>query len=167
MLPSNLFSVNQSTIFFVFIFNANSFTKTTSHTPAPFFWNPSSSDSRVSFHAFHNQTCIYDFNTNRLLSPAPDSTHSGAKKIFTFVKRPTYAEIRDNGAVVSSNTSATSTINMTSTYDLRIGWVGHEYEQARFSVFIGEIIVYSRGLKTDEIRDIEAYLSKKWSIKVT
>lgn len=97
---------------------------------------------------------------------APDSTHSGAKKIFTFVKRPSYAEIRDNGIAVSTNASATSTINVNSTYDLRIGWVGPEYDQARFSGYIGEIIMYSRGLKIDEIRDIEAYLSKKWSIKV-
>jgi len=167
MSSGNLFSVNQSTIFFVFIFTANSFSQATTHTPTPFFWNPSSNDSRVSFHIFHNQSCIYDFFTNRLTSSAPDSTHSRAKKIFTFVKRPTYAEIRDNGAVVSSNASATSTISMTSTYDLRIGWVGPEYDQARFSGYIGEIIIYTRGLKIDEIRDIEAYLSKKWSIKVS
>lgn len=163
----SLFSVNQSTIFFVFIFTANPYSQSTAHTPTPFFWNPASNDSRISFHIFHNQSCIYDFYANRLISSTPDSTHSGAKKIFTFVKRPTYAEIRDNGLVVSSNSSATSSINMSSSYDLRIGWVGPEYDQARFSGFIGEIIIFSRGLKLDEIRDIELYLAKKWSIKVS
>lgn len=166
MSSSSLFAVNQSTIFFVFIFTANPYSQATSHTPTPFFWNPPSNDSRISFHIFHNQSCIYDFYTNRLTSSTPDSTYSGAKKIFTFVKRPSYAEIRDNGLAVSTNASATSSINVNSSYDLRIGWVGPEYDQARFSGYIGEIIMYSRGLKIDEIRDIEAYLSRKWSVKV-
>lgn len=163
---SNFFSSNQSTIFFVFIFTSNSFSQSTTHTPTPFYWFPASGDARNSFHIFHNQQCIYDFGVNRLVFNTPDSTYSGVKKIFTFVKRPTYAEIRDNGNIATSNSSATATINLSSSYDLRLGWVGSEYNQARFSGFIGEIIIYSRGLKADEISDIEKYLSRKWSIKI-
>jgi prepilin-type N-terminal cleavage/methylation domain-containing protein len=162
----NLFGVNQSTIFFVFIFTANAYSQSTAHTPTPFFWNPSSNDSKIGMHILHNQQCIYDFNTNRLTFSTPDASYSGAKKIFTFVKRPTYAEIRDNGTIMTSNSAASSIINTASTYDLRIGWVGPEYDQARYSGYIGEIIIYSRGLKIDEIRDIESYLAKKWSIKI-
>jgi len=166
MTSSNLFGANQSTIFFVFIFTSNSYSQSTLHTPTPFFWNPSSNDSKIGMHIFHNQQCIYDFNTNRLTFSTPDASYSGVKKIFTFVKRPTYAEIRDNGTVMTSSSSASSTINTSSSYDLRIGWVGPEYDQARFSGYMGEIITYSRGLKADEIRDVESYLAKKWSIKI-
>lgn len=36
----------------------------------------------------------------------------------------------------------------------------------RWSGDIGEIIIYSRALKTDERQDIEKYLAKKWKIKI-
>ncbi|MBU6140174.1 MAG: hypothetical protein KGP29_01270 [Proteobacteria bacterium] len=35
-----------------------------------------------------------------------------------------------------------------------------------WTVKIAEIVIFNRVLKSDEIRDIEAYLSKKWSIKL-
>jgi prepilin-type N-terminal cleavage/methylation domain-containing protein len=168
VMPSgNLFSSNQSTIFFVFIFTSNAYSQSTAHTPTAIYWHSPSNDSRVVMHILHSQQCIFDFNANRLTFATPDASYSGAKKIFTFVKRPTYAEIRDNGSVMTSNSAASSIINTASTYDLRIGWVGPEYDQARFSGYIGEIIIYSRGLKVDEIRDIESYLAKKWSIKIS
>lgn len=163
---SNLFSSSQSTIFVVFAFISNSFSQSTSHTPTPFYWNPSTNDAKIGLHIFHNQSCIFDFSTNRLTSSAPDSTYSGVKKIYTFLKRPTYAEIRDNGLALTTNNAASATINTGTSYDLRIGWVGPEYDQARFSGYISEIIIYSRGLKNNEIRDVESYLSKKWSIKL-
>jgi prepilin-type N-terminal cleavage/methylation domain-containing protein len=167
VIPSgSLFGSNQSTIFFVFVFTANSYSQATTHTPTPLFWNPASNDSKIGMHIFHNQQCIYDFSANRLIFNTPDASYNGVKKIFSFIKKPSYAEIRDNGNVMVSSSTATSAINMSSTYDLRIGWVGPEYDQARYSGYIGEIIMYSRGLKTEEILAVESYLAKKWSIKV-
>ena len=38
--------------------------------------------------------------------------------------------------------------------------------QYNFHGYIGEIIVYGRGLKNDEAIDVEKYLSKKWGVKL-
>ena len=38
--------------------------------------------------------------------------------------------------------------------------------QYNFHGYIGEIIVYGRGLKNDEVIDVEKYLSKKWGVKL-
>jgi len=51
-----------------------------------------------------------------------------------------------------------------------IDYIASQYIQTtlyNFHGYISELIVFGRGLKTDEISDIEKYLAKKYSIKLT
>ena len=73
------------------------------------------------------------------------------------------AELKVNGtdSVTSDSSILTSLINP----ELIIG--ADSGETNYFTMNIGEIIIFDRALKTKEREDIEAYLSQKWSIKLT
>jgi prepilin-type N-terminal cleavage/methylation domain-containing protein len=59
---------------------------------------------------------------------------------------------------------------ISSPQDFTIDYIASQYIQTtlyNFHGYISELIVFGRGLKTDEISDIEKYLAKKYSIKLT
>ena len=59
---------------------------------------------------------------------------------------------------------------ISSPQDFTIDYIASQYVQTtswNFHALISEIVVYGRGLKDDEITDIERYLAKKWGVKLT
>lgn len=85
---------------------------------------------------------------------------SGKNSVLTFIydltKRDGYVDGVLRGSVASSNRASTQLNNTIGTTN------GTEYLNGN----IGEIIIYDRDLSTKERQDIEAYLIKKWSIKI-
>jgi len=67
------------------------------------------------------------------------------------------------------NGSASAAYSITTNFTIDSLRVGCKYSNAPayfFNGYIAEVIVYSRALNTEERRAVEAYLSKKYSIKV-
>jgi prepilin-type N-terminal cleavage/methylation domain-containing protein len=68
------------------------------------------------------------------------------------------------------NGVATATAPSTGNFNVTTILLGSTWQASapsnRWSGDIGEIIIYSRALKTDERQDVEKYLAKKWKIKI-
>jgi prepilin-type N-terminal cleavage/methylation domain-containing protein len=129
-----------------------------------------SGDTRFSFHVPYSDGNIhFDFGTccsavSRLSVTAP-AGFSSAANVMTFVKKPNGdAYINQNGAqIVSVTTTMTGSINLGLNNWMIIG--DFSGGGASFSGYIGEIIIFNRSLKSEEVDSVEQYLGKKWGIK--
>jgi prepilin-type N-terminal cleavage/methylation domain-containing protein len=87
---------------------------------------------------------------------------NGSPYIFENVFSGTTDLIYVNGVA-----SASYTINSSFLFDsIRVGCAYYNNPFRFYNGYISEIIIYSRGLNTEERKAVEAYLSKKYSIKI-
>lgn len=109
--------------------------------------------------------------TDRLRLDGPNSTRAvGATaigfdqaRIISGFRNPSNTTLFVNGTQYASTTTSTAQPSISGIFVLG-AFAGSGY----FSkAHIGEVIVYGRALTTEERKDVERYLSKKWSIKIS
>lgn len=100
----------------------------------------------------------YSLPTPRIHSMVFNSTASSPKVYYI------------NGTAQTLNDtygSAVGTQGLTAYDNASFGLYGTAPNDSYYAGNIGEIIIFNRALKTEERRSIEAYLSKKWKIRVS
>jgi hypothetical protein len=158
---SEIVSSDQATVFVV----QNNFSGDASTTT--FGWN--NGEYRFQSHAQEGNRVLIDFgitnaNSGRT-STATLTNFLNQNKIITFIKNGSNVKIKINAEILANSTSS-ATIDMSLSADFSIGKFIPAVNDYYFYGYIGEFIVFKRALTDAEIKDIEKYLSKKWSIKI-
>jgi prepilin-type N-terminal cleavage/methylation domain-containing protein len=160
---------NQATIFVVHkmlnVRDTNNFT----------IFTTANSAIRINSHfpGVGNSIYYFDFGTcctegvGRMTNTGFPASFFNRTNIVTWHKRPTTGTIRVNGAQMVSNTLTGSFdgSNLGSNMTFLIG-SGNDVSAYFLGGYLAELIMFKRGLRADEITDIERYLSKKWGIKI-
>lgn len=125
---------------------------------------------RLNIHAPFAGMIYYDFGSNRLQSTATNVV--GSTKIITIVKKPASGTFKINGVALSGMDAASMTATLLGS---TMASTGYFYIGSYFNTsdtdgegmkgYFGELIMFKRALKNDEITDIENYLTKKWGVK--
>ncbi|MFM7620575.1 MAG: LamG-like jellyroll fold domain-containing protein, partial [Alphaproteobacteria bacterium] len=101
---------------------------------------------------------------NNLVGTIPKNTNYIMRRIYN-------SAINSSGLYLNGNLTASTTANLLGNYSnngstsMTLG--NHPGAARTFGGLIGEFIVYNRALANDEIIDVERYLSRKWSIKLS
>jgi len=144
--------------------------KVSNSNSTPISWI--SGNSRFNFHTpFSDGYIHFDFgdsccNAATRMSVAAPANFSSLPQVISVVKKQSGdAYININSVQLTSVSAAmTNTLNLALNDWLIIG--NASGGGSSFSGYIGEIIIFSRSLRSDEVRDVERYLGKKWGIKV-
>jgi prepilin-type N-terminal cleavage/methylation domain-containing protein len=158
---SEIISSNQATVFMV----QNNFSG--DDTTATFGWN--SGVYRFLSCAQEGNKVLMDFgNTSSGFRTTTEilTNFLNQNKIITFVKNGSNGQVKINSAPLTNSSSSNATIDLSLSADFSIGKYIPAGDAYNFYGYIGEIIVFKRALTDAEIKDIETYLSKKWSIKI-
>ena len=157
---SEIVSSDQATVFMV----QNNFSG--DDTTSTFGWN--NGNYRFQSHAQEGGKVLIDYGTTSsgFRTTTEELTNFlNQNKIITFVKNGSIVKIKINAEILANSTSS-GTIDTSLSADFSIG----RYPPANYSYcfrgYIGEFIVFKKALTDAEIKDIEKYLSKKWSIKI-
>ncbi len=157
---SNLVDYNQTTIFFVEKCTCNSSTDTTL-----LLWN--SGSQQLNIHAPYVGYIYFDFGpgggSGRLGYAVGTDFYNNPKIVTLLHNADNYSEIRINGTLVASKTTATATLTNASA-SLVFGNSSNGGTTTPFLGHIGEMIVFNRALTVEERSAVESYLSKKWGI---
>ena len=160
---SEIVSSDQATVFMV----QNNFSG--DDTTSTFGWN--NGNYRFQSHAQEGGKVLIDYgrdsNPNLMRTATPALTDFlNQNKIITFVKNGPNVKIKINSAIMANSSNSDNSIDTSLSADFSIG----RYPPANYSYcfrgYIGEFIVFKKALTDAEIKDIEKYLSKKWSIKI-
>jgi hypothetical protein len=157
---SEIVNSDQATVFMV----QNNFSG--DNTTATFGW--SNGNYRFLSCAQEGDKVLLDFGSipsGFRTSTATLTNFLNQNKIITFVKNGSNGKVKINSALLTNSSTASATIDTSLSADFSIG----KYPPAtdyHFFGYIGEIIIYKKNLTDPEIKDIEQYLSKKWSIKL-
>ena len=158
---SEIVSSDQATVFMV----QNNFSG--DETTATFGWN--SGNYRFLSCAQEGNKVLMDYGTTssgfRTTTEAL-TNFLNQNKIITFVKNGSNGQVKINSAPLTNSSSSNATIDLSLSADFSIGKYIPAGEGYNFYGYIGEFIVFKRALTDAEIKDIETYLSKKWSIKI-
>ncbi|GDX36331.1 hypothetical protein LBMAG18_08420 [Alphaproteobacteria bacterium] len=101
---------------------------------------------------------------NNLVGTIPNNTSYVMRRIYN-------SAINFSGLHLNGNLTASSTANLLGNYSnngttsMTLG--NHIGSFRTFGGLIGEFIIFNRALSNDEIIDVERYLSRKWSIKLS
>lgn len=101
---------------------------------------------------------------NNLVGTIPNNTNYVMRRIYN-------SAINFSGLYLNGNLTASTTANLLGNYSnngstsMTLG--NHAGAPRTFGGLIGEFIIYNRPLTNDEIIDVERYLSRKWSIKLS
>jgi hypothetical protein len=97
-------------------------------------------------------------STSRIFTGINPNDYIKNPKIVTYFKNGNSLGFRSNGVQLVNSNSATSRIpaGLSSSFIIGEGVRGK----------LAELIMYNRSLNAEETKDIEQYLSKKWSIKL-
>jgi len=100
--------------------------------------------------------------------PLSGTMPSNTNHIFrrTYNTRTNFSGIYLNGTNLSTSTAYYSG-NYSLTNNTMICLGNHFVAPRTYGGFFGEFIIYNRALSNDEIIDVERYLSRKWSIKLS
>ena len=158
---SEIVSSDQATVFMV----QNNFSG--DETTATFGWN--SGNYRFLSCAQEGNKVLMDYGTTSSgfrTTTATLTNFLNQNKIITFVKNGSNGQVKINSAPLTNSSSSNATIDLSLSADFSIGKYIPAGEGYNFYGYIGEFIVFKRALTDAEIKDIETYLSKKWSIKI-
>jgi len=138
------------------------------NSTSTFGWNYGS--YRFQSHAQENGKVLIDYGDINNSSGSRTSTSTltnflNQNKIITFVKNNTNVKVKINSATLVDSSTANSSIDTSLSADFSIGKYPPVMDYY-FLGYIGEIIIFKKNLTDAEIKDIEQYLSKKWSIKL-
>ena len=158
---SEIVSSDQATVFMV----QNNFSG--DETTATFGWN--SGNYRFLSCAQEGNKVLMDYGTTSSgfrTTTEVLTNFLNQNKIITFVKNGSNGQVKINSAPLTNSSSSNATIDLSLSADFSIGKYIPAGEGYNFYGYIGEFIVFKRALTDAEIKDIETYLSKKWSIKI-
>ena len=159
---SEIVSSDQATVFMV----QNNFSGDS--TTTTFGWATGS--NRFQSHAQENNIVLIDYGNMNIVNGGRTSSpvltnFLNQNKIITFVKNASNVKIKINSALLINSSSSSATMDMSLSADFSIGKFLPDNNYF-FLGYIGEFIVFKKALTDAEIKDIETYLSKKWSIKI-
>jgi len=161
---SEIVSSDQVTVFMV----QNNFSGDS--TTSTFGWNYG--NYRFQSHAQEEDKVMLDFgNTlsglaNFRITTATLTNFLNQNKIITFVKNGSNGKVKINSALLINSSTSNGVMDMSLSADFSVGKYIPAVNAYCFYGYIGEFIIFKRGLTDAEIRDVEQYLSKKWSIKI-
>lgn len=126
--------------------------------------------NRINLHAPEGGYLRFDYGycciegAGRVSVTSP-SDFSATQKVVTLVRSSNTGIIRVNKNELT-NTAMTSTfsdslLNSTAYFD--VGRISYDSTYS-FNGYIGELVIFRRALKTEEISSVEGYLMKKWGI---
>jgi hypothetical protein len=101
---------------------------------------------------------------NNLVGTIPNNTNYIMRRIYN-------SNVNFSGLYLNGNLTASTTANLLGNYSnngttsMTLG--NHAGAPRTFGGLIGEFIIFNRALTNDEIIDVERYLSRKWSIKLS
>jgi type II secretory pathway pseudopilin PulG len=136
-------------------------------------WVPTNSSgneiARLNLHLQHNSRSYFDFSKsgvgNGRIEYINNISYVNKNTIFHFMRNNSNMEMAINGAIVASN-SASGTIESDLVAPFIVGKLRTDANYT-FDGTISEIIIINRPLSSKETIEIEEYLSKKYSIKVS
>jgi len=106
----------------------------------------------------------YPGGPNALTGVIPNNTNHILRRVYN--NRTNFSGIYLNGTLASSST-APLLGNFSNTGNTSICLGNHAVAPRTYGGFFGEFIIFNRALNNDEIIDVERYLSRKWSIKLS
>lgn len=107
--------------------------------------------------------CTNNLNVSRITTGSLPADNVNKGIITTLIRRRELLRIKINGKSIIENSSNTSVLEKNEKGTFEIGRFGNGYY---LSGYLGEFIIFRRGLADSEINEVEQYLSKKWSIKI-
>ena len=141
--------VNQATIIIVQKYNFPN------HNSKTINWDPSGAN-QIGVTALNSSgNLVFNFGAGQISSAAASFGYGW--NIITLIKSNTSGIIRINGAILQNSTMNAS-INVSSSDNLDIG--------TSLNGALREVIIFNRELIPVEIREVERYLSNKWSIRL-
>ena len=126
-----------------------------------------SSSYRLQAHTANHITfdfgiCCTD-NVSRITTGSLSQDNVNKGIVATVIRRKELLRIKINGKSIIENSSNTSVLEQNEKGTFEIGRFGNAYY---LSGYLGEFIIFRRGLTDAEINEVEKYLSKKWAIKI-
>lgn len=119
--------------------------------------------ARFNLHLSHNNIFYFDFGGRVEASGA--NVYFNKNNLFSFKRSGAEMSVRLNGQQISYSSAIAGIISNLNISPFVVGKLrtdsGYLFEGS-----IGEIIIYGNGLHISEIQKIEAYLAKKWGIKI-
>lgn len=106
----------------------------------------------------------YPGGPNALTGVIPNNTNYILRRVYN--NRANFSGIYLNGTLASSS-NAPLIGNFSNTGNTSICLGNHGGAPRTFGGFFSEFIIFNRALTNDEIIDVERYLSRKWSIKLS
>jgi prepilin-type N-terminal cleavage/methylation domain-containing protein len=106
----------------------------------------------------------YPGGPNALTGVIPSNTNHILRRVYN--NRTNFSGIYLNGTLASSS-NAPLLGNFSNTGNTSICLGNHGSAPRTYGGFFGEFIIFSRALSNDEVIDVERYLSRKWSIKLS
>jgi prepilin-type N-terminal cleavage/methylation domain-containing protein len=119
--------------------------------------------ARFNLHLSHNNIFYFDFG-GRIEASGADISFK-KNNLFSFKRSGSEMNMRLNGQQISYSSSIAGIISNSYSAPFVVGKLRTDYNY-QFEGLIGEIIIYGNGLHINEIQKIEAYLAKKWGIKI-
>ena len=156
---SEIISSNQATVFMV----QNNFSG--DDTTTTFGWY--SDGYRFQSHAQELNVVMMDFGNFGYRTATGQLTNFlNQNKIITFVKNGSNGQIKINSEILPNSSTSSDTMDMSLSADFTIGKYIPAGEVYNFNGYIGELIIFKKALTDAETKDVEKYLSKKWTIKI-
>jgi prepilin-type N-terminal cleavage/methylation domain-containing protein len=162
----DFFNTNEMTVFLI--------QNTTGGSDSTMSWIPTTNNldaggaeiTRFNLHLLHANQFFFDFGGRVTYSGA--NAYAKKNTLFTLKRSGATMIMRLNGQEISSDSAVTAnTANISNSYvsPFIVGKMRTD-SYYHFDGFIAEIIIYGNGLHINEIKKIEAYLAKKWGIKI-
>ena len=107
--------------------------------------------------------CTNNLNVSRITTGSLSQDNVNKGIVATVIRRKELLRIKINGKSIIENSSNTSVLEQNEKGTFEIGRFGNAYY---LSGYLGEFIIFRRGLTDAEINEVEKYLSKKWAIKI-
>ncbi len=162
---NNFFISNDITVFVVQnAVGATLFNTTMSWVPTTNNLDAGGSEiARFNLHLSHNNIFYFDFG-GRIEASGADISFK-KNNLFSFKRSASEMIMRLNGQQISYSSSIAGIISNSNISPFIVGKLRTDSNYS-FDGLIGEIIIYGNGLGINEIQKVEAYLSKKWGIKI-
>ena len=162
---NNFFISNDITVFVVQnAVGATLFNTTMSWVPTTNNLDAGGSEiARFNLHLSHNNIFYFDFG-GRIEASGADISFK-KNNLFSFKRSGSEMIMRLNGQQISYSSSIAGIISNSNISPFIVGKLRTDYNY-QFEGLIGEIIIYGNGLHINEIQKVEAYLAKKWGIKI-
>lgn len=154
----------------VTIFLVTKLVTSSNNSPIMIRNSTTSANYRINLHAPETSNLSFDFGaccvsgTGRISVSAP-SNFASSQKLISLIKKSSVGIIKVNKSELlnTAMTGSFTSSTMASTAHFDVGRIGYDSSYS-FNGYIGEVIIFGRALKSEEISSVEDYLCKKWGI---